>query len=73
MKPEPSILSEIVTQAEAAELLGVHESTLVRWVEEGLPGGARLPLYRLGKRRMYWRTDLERLLKRPAGRPRKRE
>ncbi len=44
---------------EAAEMLGVHENTLRRWVDEGM-----LPVYRYGPRkdRRVRRTDLERFL-----------
>lgn len=46
---------EYVTVAEAAELLGVAQSTIRRWIRE-----QRVPAYRLGDRRILLRRhDLE--------------
>jgi excisionase family DNA binding protein len=46
---------EYVTVAEAAELLGVAQSTIRRWIRE-----ERVPAYRLGDRRILLRRhDLE--------------
>lgn len=52
---------DLLTKAEAAELLGVSPATISRWLKEG-----RLPAYRLGPRAVrIRRADLDDLL-RPA-------
>lgn len=49
--------------AEAARLLDVHPSTLWRWASRGI-GGQRLPMLRLGGRRVVMRSDLDTFLAR---------
>lgn len=50
-----SFRDEYVTVAEAADLLGVAQSTIRRWIRE-----ERIPAYRLGDRRILLRHhDLE--------------
>jgi len=52
-----------LTVAEAARLLDLHPSTLWRWASRGI-GGQRLPMLRLGGRRIILRRDLDNFLAR---------
>jgi len=50
---------KLLTVPEAADLLGVHPSTITRWVREGILESRRLP----GGRLRFKLDDLEKLLK----------
>jgi len=70
-KPHPDLL----TTEEAAEVLGVHRSTVVRWVNEGTlvptqarPGG-RLRRGRMWFSREYLQDKMEEWRTTRAGRP----
>jgi excisionase family DNA binding protein len=52
----------VLTRAEAANVLGVHASTVTRWAAAGLLPCMRTPS---GERR-YRRCDVEELLNRPG-------
>jgi excisionase family DNA binding protein len=58
MTPTPSLL----TTSEAADMLGVHRSTIVRWANEGRIKAVSLP----NGRYKFHRADIEEIL---AGTP----
>jgi len=43
---------EVYTTTQAAELLGVHVKTVVRWCQSGVLAGARI---KYGSRKLGWR------------------
>jgi len=58
---------ELLTTGEAAEVVGVSRSTLVRLIEDGVLPAYRLPTRPGAKRRGHWRVkhaDAERLRRR---------
>lgn len=56
-------LSEYVKTAEAAEILGVSQTTLRKWAEAG-----KIPMHRnpANGYRLFTRSDLERFLRKTA-------
>lgn len=57
------VMRELISPRAAADILGVHTATLVRWLEAGLIEGIKLP----GGQHRYYADSIHSVIATPAG------
>ena len=57
------VMRELISPRAAADILGVHTATLVRWLEAGLIEGIKLP----GGQHRYYADSINTVIATPAG------